>query len=566
MKKILLFALLYSTIIQAQFTPITNGLFSTDLSGWSITGAFPGNDGYWGTSYNNSIGSGSGHLKIDNLTVFSSGQIFKLKSPAFYVDASKSYFLRYDYYHYQFDIMMGGLQPLGDFSTVKIKRVSDDSEVISSNSNTFGTLNLTNGFDASSRGIFTFITSGDYYIEFTGQNSNNANYHLDNVGFEPAFVTKVQNSQCGTTLPLLNSIIVANSVSTAQGYRFKVTNLTTNQVQSIDKSFNTFRITDLPNFAFNTSYKIEVALKINTIWLTYYGTACTVTTPIVTTQVQTSQCGSTINSFSQPIYADVVPFATGYQFKITNLTNPAPSQTVYKNLRVFTLNDFLSPTVSYNSTYSVEVAVKNTNGTYLPFGTLCTIITPTFPTTQLQTSQCNYTVSSKSEIIYADAVSSATTYRFRLSNTTLNYSQSVDRFLRTFSLSNFTGLQTNQSYNVEVSVKIGGVFGPFGSICSLFTPAVLKMENSDLLLSTEKSLVTAYPNPFLNNFKIKIDSIDTSDIYIIIYDMMGTIIENKTIKYSEIELIEFGDNFKSGIYNVVINQITNSRMFKIIKK
>ena len=482
---------------------------------------------------------------------------YSINSPLFNSVGGTAYKFRYNYQ--DCFIAMGGCNPIGypDVKFYDSFGALANYTIIDSGY----TYQNTNGYV-----LLIFQTTGNYYVNFSGNHSNSNVFYLDNVGFEPAFVTKVQNSQCGTTLPLLNSIIVANSVSTAQGYRFKVTNLTTNQVQSIDKSFNTFRITDLPNFAFNTSYKIEVALKINSIWLTYYGTACTVTTPIVTTQVQTSQCGSTINSFSQPIYADVVPFATGYQFKITNLTNPAPSQTVNKNLRVFTLNDFLSPTVSYNSTYSVEVAVKNTNGTYLPFGTFCTIITPTFPTTQLQTSQCNYTVSSKSEIIYADAVSSATTYRFRLSNTTLNYSQSVDRFLRTFSLSNFTGLQTSQSYNVEVSVKIGGVFGPFGSICSLFTPAVLKMENSDLLLSTEKSLVTAYPNPFLNNFKIKIDSIDTSDIYIIIYDMMGTIIENKTIKYSEIELIEFGDNFKSGIYNVVINQITNSRMFKIIKK
>ena len=577
MKTNLLFILLVVNFLQAQFVPITNGAFNTNLNGWSITGFTTNSSSgtpvltehpeYWGISYNTDIGNGSGHLRIDNLTPFSNGQEFILKSPAFHVDALKSYFLQYDFYHYQFDMMMGGLQPLGDGLIVKIKKVSDDSQVIPSSAGFTGQTNLLNGFDNSLRGVYSFLSSGNYYIEFKGLNSNLANYHFDNVGLVDAFVTKVQSSQCGTTLSLINNFIVANTVSGAQGYRFKVTNLATNQVQTIDKTFNSFRITDLPNFAYNTSYKIEIALKINNVWLTYYGLPCTVSTPIITTQITSSQCGATVSSFAQSIFADIVPYATGYQFKITNLTNPAPSQIVNKNLRAFSLSDFTSPTVAYDSNYSVEVAVKNTDGTYLPFGTLCTISTPTFPTTQLQTSQCNYTVANKNEVIYANAVSGTTLYKFRLTNSTLGYSQSVDRILRTFTLSQFTGLQISTTYNVEVSLKIGGVFGPFGPMCTISTPAVLKTTPSDTLaVYSEKLNSTIYPNPFNESFKINLNSDDKNDVSIKVYDMMGIIVENKTIKFSEIETFELGNNFKSGIYNVVINQAENSKMIRIIKR
>ena len=540
MKKITLLLFLITSMLQAQFVPITNGTFNTTINGWSNTTSGV-------TAYNNG----------GQLTLSGNGN-YAIKSPLFNSNANAAYRFTYNYQDCFF--AMGGCNPIG-FPDVKFYNPNGtlaSYTIIDSNY----TYQLSSGFL-----LIIFQTTGSYYAEFTGKHSNSNLYYIDNVGFEPAFVTKVQTSQCGTTLSLINDLVIANSFSGAQGYRFKVTNLATNQVQTIDKTFNSFRITDLPNFAYNSSYKIEIALKINNVWLTYYGLPCTVSTPIITKQITSSQCGATVSSFAQSIFANIIPYATGYQFKITNLTNPSPSQIVNKNLRAFSLSDFTSPTVAYDSNYSVEVAVKNTDGTYLPFGTLCTISTPTFPTTQLQTSQCNYTVANKYEVIYANAVASTTLYKFRLTNSTLGYSQSVDRILRTFTLSQFTGLQTSTTYNVEVSLKIGGVFGPFGSICTISTPAVLKNSPVESIeIASEKILVSAYPNPFNENFKLNLDTNNTTDVSIKIYDMMGIIIENRSIKLSEIETLELGNSYKTGIYNVIVNQAENSKIIRIIKR
>ncbi len=541
MKTNLLFLLLVVNFLQAQFVPITNGTFNTTINGWSNTTSGV-------TAYNNG----------GQLTLTGNGS-YAIKSPLFNSSANAAYRFTYNYQDCFF--AMGGCNPIG-FPDVKFYNPNGtlaNYTVIDSNY----TYQLSSGFL-----LIIFQTTGSYYAEFTGNHSNSNLFYIDNVGFEPAFVTKVQTAQCGSTLPLINDSVFANSFSGAQGYRFKITNLATNQIQTIDKTFNSFRLTDLPTFAYNTSYKIEVALKINNVWLTYYGLPCTVTTPTVTTQVSNAQCGTTVSSFTQSIYADIVPYAKGYRFKITNLTNSAPSQTIDKNLRAFSFSDFTGPTAAYDSTYSVEVAVKNTNGTYMPFGAPCLLSTPAFPTTQLQTSQCNFTVANKNDFIYADAVPTSTSYRFRLTNTSLNYSQSVDKILRTFTLTQFTGLQTSTTYNVDVSVKIGGVFGPFGPVCTISTPALLKsIPSSEIdLITSEKFNSSVYPNPFDNSFKVNIDSKNLGDISINIYDMMGIIVETRIIKLSEVETFELGNNFRPGIYNVVINQAENSKIIRIIKR
>src|SRR5690606_12223600 len=68
---------------------------------------------------------------------------------------------------------------------------------------------------------------------------NDCNGTIDD-GCTP-IVTVVQPSQCGITLAAVNSYVYANIVSGAQGYRFRVTNLSTNQVQSIDQLLRAFR-------------------------------------------------------------------------------------------------------------------------------------------------------------------------------------------------------------------------------------------------------------------------------------------------------------------------------------
>ena len=179
----------------------------------------------------------------------------------------------------------------------------------------------------------------------------------------------VQASQCGQTVSTLNQSIYANLVSGAQAYRFRVTNVATNEVQSIDRVLRVFNLTQLPNYAYDRTYTVEVAVKYNNVWQPF-GNACQVTAPVAYTKVQTTQCGSQLANATDAIYADAVSYSTGYRFKITNtFTNQV--SVLDKVLRTVKLSDI--GIIQFDTDYLVEVAVRNTDGTYLPYGQVCTI-------------------------------------------------------------------------------------------------------------------------------------------------------------------------------------------------
>ncbi len=184
-------------------------------------------------------------------------------------------------------------------------------------------------------------------------------------------VTNISPAQCGATLDSYNSIVYANLVAGAQGYRFKVTNLASNSVVIKDYVLRNLYLNTLSNFAYSTSYSIQVAVKRNNIWEAY-GASCTVTTPTAFTSVASSQCGITLSTSNTNIYANIVSAAKGYRFKVTNQTTNSV-QIIDKLLRVFNFNTVTD--YSNGTAYTVEVAVKNTNDTYLPYGDSCTIFT-----------------------------------------------------------------------------------------------------------------------------------------------------------------------------------------------
>lgn len=382
-------------------------------------------------------------------------------------------------------------------------------------------------------------------------------------------LTKVQNSQCGANLIALAQTIFADQVTIATGYRFKVTKVisgfpSTNpiDIQSIDKPSRFFKITDLPLFAYNTTYQVEVAIKIGTVWQPFYGIPCNVTTPNASTKVITSQCNTTLNQMSDDVYADQVANVIGYRFRITN-TNTLVSQITDKTLRVFKMTTLTSPAIDYSTTYNVEVALKNYDGTYTAFGPLCTITTPSLPTTQIQLSQCGITAVSGTQIIYANAVTGAVTYRFRLTNNSLFYSSTVDNPLRTFTLNQFSGLLTNTTYNVEVSVKIGNTFGAYGPLCTITTPGVFKSV-SEAQLGLFSAI--ANPNPYDDTFQLELKTNSIEPIQIKIYDMLGKLIESDTVSVNELPAYTTGEKWASGVYNLVITQGEQLETLRVIKR
>jgi hypothetical protein len=221
--------------------------------------------------------------------------------------------------------------------------------------------------------------------------------------------------QCGMTLTAIDSYVYANLVSGAQGYRWKVTALTgptAGQVQIATTALRNLRLTQLGTYAFATQYQVEVSVMKNSVWGPY-GAQCNVSTPAATTQL--SNCGQTLTSTSDVIYANLVSFAAGYRFRISDPANPLVFQVLDRSLREFRMNLVTSFSVQYGKSYNVEVAVKNTDGTYLPYGSVCTVTTPQFPTTSLEDAMCDdYAVPTMDAQIYAISHPGAIAYAFKL--------------------------------------------------------------------------------------------------------------------------------------------------------
>jgi hypothetical protein len=225
--------------------------------------------------------------------------------------------------------------------------------------------------------------------------------------------------------------------------------------------------------------------------------------------------------------------------------------------------------VQFSTPYKIEVALRNTDGTYLPYGAPCTVTSPLFPTTSLQNSQCNYTATSITEMIYATIVTNATAYRFNITNSSLGYSYTFDTMLRNFQLNTIPGLSGDATYTVKVAVQIGGAFGPYGKPCTITTPPALNAKAVIAVVPVEQSTIfeaMALPNPFADNFKLNVTTSSEATIQVKVYDMLGKLVESRAVNASDVQTLEVGANYPSGVYNVIVAQDDNTKTLRVIKR
>lgn len=404
-------------------------------------------------------------------------------------------------------------------------------------------------------------------------------------GFVDEIVTKLVNSQCGSNLISFTQILVAQIVtvpsgSTICGYRFKVTKWvggapSTNpaDIQIVNRSVNTFSFaSNLAQFAYNTNYSVQVSVCVNGAWQPYGADCCTVRCNKLS-KVQASQCGTTLSSMSEWVNADIVNnimsgSTNPWRFEITQVSPGSgfgTVQTFDSNLRRFTMNDFIA---TYGTSYSVRVSFLNTDGTWSSYGVPCIITTPPFPTTQIQSSQCGFTASNGSQLIWATGIPTTvdvpTHYRFRLSNASISYSQTQDNTTKNFYLNQFIGLLPSTTYNVEVSMEIRGVFGPYGSMCTVTTPSVFREVAKTI--ETKTFDVIAYPNPAVDNFQIEVETESKEPLFIQVYDLLGRLVEDKQTTIDELYNLQLGTYYPSGVYQVIVKQETNTKALKVIKR
>ena len=411
----------------------------------------------------------------------------------------------------------------------------------------------------------TFLVQGTYYVSQTLNGCEGTSRAASMVTLFGIPTTKINTAQCGTTIATIDANISANIITGAEMYRFQVTNGGTSNVFEVNK-YN-FNLTQTPGILYGTTYGVRVAVQMGGIWGAY-GVSCNITTPSIVTvsavptpKIRPSQCGSTLATLGSPIHSTLITAATSYRFEVTN---GATVRTFDSPIYYFNLTDIVGS--AYGTTYSIRVAV-NVAGIMGNFGLSCSLTTPALttgsvPVTKIDAAFCGATLATLATKISASTVYGAEGYRFRIikSGVTTIY----DSSFYNFRLSDAGVVVTNSStYAISVAAKINGIYGNYGASCNVTTPG--SSGSSRQIVETTDFNLVAFPNPSKDAFKLQVSGRSDETISVLVFDMLGKQIENRVINSSDVENISLGQNYSSGIYNVIVSQGTNTKSVRLIK-
>lgn len=373
-------------------------------------------------------------------------------------------------------------------------------------------------------------------------------------------VTQLASGSCGVTMATLDQILLCNSVPGATNYRYHIVCAAQGYDQTVvrNSSLNNFSLTNhATGIEYNRTYTIEVAANVSGVWGAY-GSACTVTTPatIPATQLTATYCGSTLTALTQTISCNAVAGAINYRYHIVCAAQ-GYDQTFLRNSSQnnFSLVNHATG-IQYGQTYSIEVAAY-ANNTWGPYGNVCTVTTPaSIPLTQLASGSCGATLSTMGQLLNCVSVAGATNYRYHIVCAAQGYDQT---FLRNSAQTNFslvnhaTGIQYARTYSIEVAAYVSGVWGAYGTVCSVTTPSAppIAQRNTENVPSVERTAPEAtdaltldvFPNPFNENLTVVTNG-NVHEIYVM--NVYGALVKTVSVTEARTE-ISFAD-LPAGMY------------------
>jgi len=344
----------------------------------------------------------------------------------------------------------------------------------------------------------------------------------------PSITTQIQSSQCGITLSAINTNISANQVQFATQYRFRV--VANGMEQFLTLPTRTFNLTQLANAWYNTVYQIQVQAQVSGIWGAY-GPICTVLSPATPlTQIQATQCGTTLANINSNVIANQVLLATNYRFRIINGQN---EMIITSANRWFTFGSL--PGFNYNTTYQVSVAVE-VNGAFGAYGVACNVTTPPTPLTQIQSNQCGTTIPLITSNVNAVAVAGASMYRFRLFNN--GNTITIEKNVNAFKINELPTFLYNTIYSVDVASLVNGVWSNYGPQCTITTPeAITSIQSSQCGTSVASLTTQVIANSVVNanQYRFRITANGNSQI------LTKTV---RWFRFNELQNIQLGTTYQ----------------------
>ncbi|MGC4041173.1 MAG: YDG domain-containing protein [Flavobacterium sp.] len=399
----------------------------------------------------------------------------------------------------------------------------------------------------------------------------------------------LSSTSCGATLAALTTTIASNPGLNATGYTFRIRLNDSNPNPTYAYSQSSTRYVVANSFTgfplqYSTSYRIAVQFTFNDPVTNQpvqsgYGAECVVNTPsIPVVGIASPGCGSQVAAMNTTMTATAASYATGYQFRIRlfgdNGSNPTYFTTAVLSSRFSALNAFQGITLAYSTEYSISVRYSILNGSttvWSNYGPECKVITPFFPTTSLVPSQCGLEAATP-----MDRQLNITPYpgfpHYMVKIDELGNSedpvatQEKEISYSYFKLSDFSLVQPEKRYNISVAIKLNGVFGDYSTACDINT--IYGNTEGGEIVKTNANIfkAVASPNPFANNFMISLATTGKASVNVKVYDMIGRMIEQKDVKVSDMESTTIGNNYPSGVYNVVVSQGDNIETVRVVKR
>ena len=226
---------------------------------------------------------------------------------------------------------------------------------------------------------------------------------------------------------------------------------------------------------------------------------------------------------------------------------------------VVTTSD-LSFTVVYPTTITGSISIVATNACG---ASAAKTFTPTKPMALIASISGTFTVDTCTQYTYtASAVAGAVTYTWTVpAGASIVSGQGTANLVVTF-----TGALATGAVIKVVATNACGASSTSKSSSVLTNVACASARVETPAATVVAFKATAYPNPYAEAFKLDVKTSSEATIVMHVYDMLGKLIETKEVQPSDVNTLEVGASYPSGVYNVIVSQGDSLQTLRVIKR